>query len=101
MINQRRKPKKRLGIFSDRMTHLHNCIGTILFPPLDHVGPHLLCLLNVKFPCFQESTKKNQIIEILNLIQGEHVICKISGVNLQRYPLYKSQNVVIETNLHR
>jgi len=39
------------------MPHLHNCICSIFFPPLDHVGPHLLCFLNIKLPCFQESAR--------------------------------------------
>uniref|UniRef100_A0A0A9CMN6 Uncharacterized protein n=1 Tax=Arundo donax TaxID=35708 RepID=A0A0A9CMN6_ARUDO len=34
---------------------LDNCISTIILPPLKHVSPHLLCFLNIKFPCFQKS----------------------------------------------
>ena len=47
------------------MTHLHNCISTIFFPPVDHVGPHVLCFLNIKFPCFQESATSVNSIFIL------------------------------------
>lgn len=46
--------------------YLRNCVRTEFLPPLEHVRPHLLCFLNIKFPGLQESVQP----------KGKHTILK-------------------------
>ena len=50
-----------------QLTNLNNCISAILLPPLKHICPHLLCFLDIHFPCFQKSTNKFSYVWAVDL----------------------------------
>jgi hypothetical protein len=74
----------------NQIANLYNCICTIVFPPLDHVDPHELCFINIKLPCFQESTINllYKFLVVVYTISGKNQIAPINlqpqTINMQR-----------------
>lgn len=46
--------------------YLQSIVNTKVLLPLNHFGPHVLCFLNIKLPCFQKSAKKDEEVIVLH-----------------------------------
>lgn len=68
--------KKAEKIKTTEDCYLQNRICTKLLPPLKHFTPHVLCLLSIKFPSFQEPTNKyKSFISVIPHLTNHLFIC--------------------------